>query len=90
MAFYKAFYDFKIINPLLIMPIGICSDSHDHIINIKHNVLISGHTHKPSIDTISECLHINPGSVHGFESDGMVALFDTTTRNVRFKELNDE
>ena len=55
----------------------------------KYNVVISGHTHKPSIDTVGECLHINPGSVHGFEGDGMVAIFDTVTRNVRFKELND-
>ncbi|HLR90277.1 MAG TPA: metallophosphoesterase [Balneolaceae bacterium] len=55
----------------------------------KYDVVISGHTHKPSIDTIGGCMHINPGSIHGFDGDGMVALFDTSTRNVRFKELND-
>jgi uncharacterized protein len=54
----------------------------------KYDVVISGHTHEPSLDTIGNTLSINPGSVNGFDGDAMAALFDTTTRKVRFKELN--
>src|SRR5690625_2650127 len=55
----------------------------------KYDVVISGHTHKPSIDTIGGCMHINAGSIHGFAGDVRVALFDTSTRNVRFIEVYD-
>lgn len=54
----------------------------------KYDVVISGHTHEPKMDTIGDTLSINPGSVNGFDADAMVAIFDTETRKVRFKELN--
>ncbi|MDZ7721153.1 MAG: metallophosphoesterase [Balneolaceae bacterium] len=53
----------------------------------KYDVVISGHTHEPKVDTIGDTLSINPGSVNGFDADPMVATFDTETRKVRFKEL---
>lgn len=54
----------------------------------KYDVVISGHTHEPKMDTIGDTISINPGSVNGFDADAMVAMFDTETRKVQFKELN--
>ena len=54
----------------------------------KYDVVISGHTHEPKLDTFGDSISINPGSVNGFEADAMVALFNTQTRQVQFKELN--
>lgn len=54
----------------------------------KYDVVISGHTHEPKMDTIGDTISINPGSVNGFDADAMVATFDTETRKVQFKELN--
>lgn len=53
----------------------------------KYDVVISGHTHEPKMDTIGDTISINPGSVNGFDADAMVATFDTETRKVQFKEL---
>lgn len=53
----------------------------------KYDVVISGHTHQGRLDTIDNTLSINPGSVHGFDQDALVALFDTETRQVTFVEL---
>ncbi|MCC5908736.1 MAG: metallophosphoesterase [Balneolaceae bacterium] len=54
----------------------------------KYDVVVSGHTHEPRLDTISNTISINPGSVNGFDGDAMAALFDTNNRKVQFKELN--
>jgi uncharacterized protein len=51
------------------------------------DVVITGHTHQAGLDTINGVLSINPGSVNGFDGDAMVAVFDTVTRQVQFKEL---
>ncbi len=53
----------------------------------KYDVVISGHTHEPKMDTIGDTISINPGSINGFDADAMVATFDTETRKVQFKEL---
>lgn len=53
----------------------------------KYDVVISGHTHEPKMDSIGDTISINPGSVNGFDADAMVATFDTQTRKVQFKEL---
>ena len=53
----------------------------------EYDVVISGHTHEPQIETIGNTLSINPGSVNGFDRDPLVALFDTETQKVEFKEL---
>lgn len=52
-----------------------------------YDVVISGHTHEPRIDTVGDTLSINPGSVNGFGGDAMAVLFDTATKQVRFIEL---
>lgn len=52
-----------------------------------YDVVISGHTHDPKLDTIEDTLSINPGSINGFDGDAMVAIFNTETRKVQFKEL---
>lgn len=54
----------------------------------KYDVVISGHTHEPKMDTIGDTISINPGSVNGFDADAMVATFNTETRKVQFKELD--
>lgn len=54
----------------------------------KYDVVISGHSHEPKMDTIGDTTSINPGSVNGFDGDAMVATFDTETRKVQFKELS--
>lgn len=53
----------------------------------KYDVVISGHTHEPKLDTINETISINPGSVNGFDEDAMIAFFNTETGKVQFKEL---
>lgn len=53
----------------------------------KYDVVISGHTHEPKMDTIGDTISINPGSVNGFDQDAMVAIFNTENRKVQFKEL---
>ena len=52
-----------------------------------YDVVISGHTHEASVETISETISINPGSVNGFDEDAMLALFDTEYKEVKFKEI---
>lgn len=52
-----------------------------------YDVVISGHTHEASVETISETISINPGSVNGFDEDAMLAIFDTETKEVKFKEI---
>lgn len=52
-----------------------------------YDIVLSGHTHQPKMDTIGDTLSINPGSVNGFSQDAMVALFNTETKQVSFKEL---
>lgn len=53
----------------------------------NYDVVISGHTHQPNLENVGPTLSINPGSVHGFDADAMVATLDTETRIVNFKEL---
>lgn len=52
-----------------------------------YDVVISGHTHQADVETIGNTISINPGSVHGFEQDALIAFFDTDTKQVEFKEL---
>ena len=54
----------------------------------KYDVVISGHTHQPKVDTNGDTICINPGSVNGFDQDALIALFDTDTIQVNFLELS--
>jgi uncharacterized protein len=53
----------------------------------NYDVVVTGHTHEPNLENVGSTLSINPGSVHGFEADAMVATLDTETKMVQFKEL---
>lgn len=53
-----------------------------------YDVVISGHTHEADVETVGETISINPGSVNGFDGDAMIALFDTDTREVKFREID--
>lgn len=53
----------------------------------KYDVVISGHTHHAKVGMVDDTVTINPGSVHGFDQDALIALFDTETKQVQFKEL---
>lgn len=53
----------------------------------SYDVVISGHTHQAKVGTVGDTVTINPGSIHGFDQDALVALFDTESKKVQFKEL---
>lgn len=53
-----------------------------------YDVVISGHTHEAGVETIGDTISINPGSVNGFDGDAMLALFDTGSKEVKFKEID--
>jgi hypothetical protein len=50
----------------------------------KYDVVLTGHTHEPTITTMNQTIWINPGSVTGISENpqitgGTVAVFDLTT-----------
>ncbi len=53
----------------------------------SYDVVVTGHTHEPNFENVGPTLSINPGSVHGFEADAMIAILDTESKMVQFKEL---
>lgn len=53
-----------------------------------YDVVISGHTHQADVETIGETISVNPGSMNGFDGDAMIALFDTDSKEVKFKEID--
>lgn len=44
-----------------------------------YDVVITGHTHQAENELHGMTLHINPGSVNGFEGSATMALYDTET-----------
>ncbi|REL24887.1 metallophosphoesterase [Rhodohalobacter sp. SW132] len=52
-----------------------------------YDVVITGHTHMPGVETVGDVISINPGSVNGFDDDAMIAFLDTDTQHVEFIEL---
>ncbi|NGP89555.1 metallophosphoesterase [Fodinibius halophilus] len=53
----------------------------------RYDIVVSGHTHKKKAKIINDTLAINPGTVHGFGGEATIALVDTETMKVDFKEL---
>ncbi|MDO8649617.1 MAG: metallophosphoesterase [Candidatus Peregrinibacteria bacterium] len=53
----------------------------------KYNVVLSGHTHEPSLTERDGVLALNPGSAHGFENAATVAILDTKTKKAEIIEL---
>ncbi len=52
-----------------------------------YDIVISGHTHQAGVETVGNTISINPGSVHGFNQDAMIAFLETESRNVEFVEV---
>jgi len=53
----------------------------------KYDIVLSGHTHEVHVETRGKVLALNPGSTHGFEKTGTIAVLDTATKNVEIIEL---
>lgn len=54
----------------------------------RYDVVISGHTHEMVEQRVGNTLWINPGSANGFEGKATIAFLDTSTRELKFTELN--
>jgi len=53
-----------------------------------YRVVVRGHTHKPEVKTVGECLIINPGEACGYLTGrSTVAVLDTETMTVETVEL---
>lgn len=56
----------------------------------RYDVVLSGHTHKSSVEQRGKTLAINPGSVHGFEEEhyeAKIAIFNTETKEVEIVSI---
>lgn len=54
----------------------------------KYDVVLSGHTHHSSLQTVGKTLALNPGSAHGFEEEApMIAVLDTETKKAEIIPL---
>lgn len=71
------FYRFKSINRSIAVYHGTVPEITQSLIESKrYDVVISGHTHEASVQEFSGTVAINPGTMHGFEGKGTVALYD--------------
>lgn len=52
-----------------------------------YDVVLTGHTHQPVIETIGKTLHINPGTVHGIGNKPTAAVLDTKTKEAEIVEF---
>ena len=55
----------------------------------KYDLVFYGHTHKPWIENIGKTILANPGTLGGMFSKATFAVFDTTTKNLELKILED-
>lgn len=53
----------------------------------KYDIVLSGHTHAPEIQTTGGTLALNPGTAHGFWRRATVMVFDTAHRLPEIIEL---
>jgi putative phosphoesterase len=53
----------------------------------NYDLVISGHTHQMKVEMIGNTLSVNPGTAHGFGEQATLALLNTKTMDVEFKEL---
>ena len=53
----------------------------------NYDILITGHTHQKLENFFKKTLHLNPGSVHGFENKGSFIILDLPTKKYEFVEL---
>lgn len=52
-----------------------------------YDLVISGHTHTPVLKQTGPTLHLNPGSLHGFDAVATFAIYDTETEKAEIVEL---
>ncbi|OGY43553.1 MAG: hypothetical protein A3B89_03570 [Candidatus Buchananbacteria bacterium RIFCSPHIGHO2_02_FULL_40_13] len=55
----------------------------------QYNLVFYGHTHKPWIENINKTILANPGTLGGLFQKATFAIFDTTTKNLDLKVLED-
>ena len=53
----------------------------------KYDVVIYGHTHKCENIKFRDTLVLNPGTVHGFDNNATIMIFDTQTRQAELIEI---
>lgn len=69
---------------------GTISSKRDFLIKSgKYNLVIYGHTHRKTTNTIGRTMVVNPGTAKGwiFGFYATIAIFDTSTRNIEFVNL---
>lgn len=53
-----------------------------------YKVVVRGHTHKPSVDKVGDCIVVNPGEACGYLTGrATIALLETETMGVRIVDL---
>ena len=69
---------------------GTISSKRDFLIKSgKYDLVIYGHTHRKTTDTIGRTVVVNPGTAKGwiFGFNATIAICDTSTRNIEFVNL---
>ena len=69
---------------------GTISSKRDFLIKSgKYDLVIYGHTHRKTTDTIGRTVVVNPGTAKGwiFGFNATIAICDTSTRNIEFVTL---
>lgn len=52
------------------------------------DAVISGHTHEKKVETVNSTLAINPGTANGFDDVATIALLETESEDIEFREIN--
>lgn len=55
--------------------------------NSDYDILITGHTHIKKQEIVNNCLHLNPGSVHGFDKEASFAILDLKNKEIQFHQI---
>jgi len=74
----------------LVLYHGTISSKRDFLIKSgKYDLVIYGHTHRKTTDTIGRTVVVNPGTAKGwiFGFNATIAICDTSTRNIEFVNL---
>ena len=74
----------------LVFAHGTISSKRDFLIKSgKYDLVIYGHTHRKTTDTIGRTVVVNPGTAKGwiFGFNATIAICDTSTRNIEFVNL---
>ena len=82
------FYRFSADNQSVAVYHGTVPEITQSLIESKrYDMVISGHTHEASISNTGEVLSVNPGTIHGFENSGTVAIYDTELQQATIETL---